>query len=237
MPRICIVGLLAFAFSVPARAALINGDFETGDLTGWRTIVAPEPPGSASVQFIDGSHRLVLDTGLYISGLVTAIQDFTLEGKKPYLLSLDFSATFDARAGGDIGAILYQVASGQVMAGGVVGASKLVTIPTTTLTAVLQPGKNAIGFSVETIGDPQFPVSGTMTIDNIRLTQIPEPTTLSMIAVGLVAITLAMRRKRTAPGRATAVAVPHAPLSVGSTRFAAQRPTDLSRGCQPTGPS
>ena len=53
------IGLVVLALAVPASAALVNGNFETGDLTGWSTDVQVVNPTSyvPDPDFMDGSYR------------------------------------------------------------------------------------------------------------------------------------------------------------------------------------
>lgn len=105
--RWLIVALLLNAvFCAPLTAAgIVNGDFETGDLTGWITASTGEPIPRVNVLSVGGNQLVRLETGDFASGpMVSSLsQSFEVTAENPILtfdvseptLAIDISGTSD----------------------------------------------------------------------------------------------------------------------------------------------
>jgi len=180
------VAIICSSCTLVANAGIINGDFETGDLTGWLYTKS----GSISVQPIDGSYKLVLESNG--GGRPLAFQ--TQESPLHPFVTLEYSGQFSSE-----GSIGFEISiTENAFRRPIVAKSYLVgeseTIPTTKITFPVQliPG-SIISFSIAR--SPQDNLStGMLIVDNVEF--VPEPSAFVLLAMGSVACVCCRRQRR-----------------------------------------
>lgn len=189
MGRLLLTAALLVSLSATVRAEIINGDFETGDLTGWNH----ETNGpTATVVDTGGNHELLLDVNNITDPFGTSVivyQEFSIPGPKPMLLSFDYRGSLDSN-GGSLDyffGVNRHAVSGSL---NVNGSPPSITFEPTTFSTELPPGTYTVGFGIGQ--DIAFP-SGQVFIDNVRLTPVPEPSTVVLLLVGILAIGVGRR--------------------------------------------
>lgn len=185
------------------RAGLIpNGDFETGDFTGW----GPQPGGTpgnvgvASVEFVDGSYRAVIQTivadGPGVSGgeMLTSSSPLTWGNGK--ILQFDASYSY---ATDSLGALVsFEVTTSSQYSLILLHAMQEDFTPlsgSSPMTTYFMPwdGK-AIDVFPTVFTQNSGSVSLTVILDNFQI--IPEPSTWVLVATALCALPLVVRRQR-----------------------------------------
>ncbi len=190
--------------SARASAGLIpNGDFETGDFTGWLPQIGSGPLGSASasVDFLDGSNRAVLtveiESGLgAVAGELFTTTDTASWGSGK-VVQFDLSYSYETNS---IGANVFLAAPSattliflnvtQADATPLSGSS-----PTTTYS--MPWDGNAFNLFPSILTEDAEAASGvslTVILDNVRL--VPEPSTCVLFASALFVAPLLARRRR-----------------------------------------
>jgi PEP-CTERM motif len=200
-----LAGLL-IGNAVFAQNLIQNPGFETGDLTGWLVLNA----GNASVQSPDngpsapGTHNAFLDNQFQANNL--ALQQTTAAGSVGggvlVLYSFDLQSGISLNGGVNFVHIFEQNASGGVIGSGPgllgplfppTGANQWQTY-SGSFTTVAGTDHLTIEFDATTGA-----AAGTeqqVHIDNVVLSPVPEPTSLSLAAIGLLgAWTIRRRRK------------------------------------------
>jgi hypothetical protein len=181
------VALLLSVVPVTAHAVPIvtNGGFETGDLTGWTATGA-----DLAAAWLTGTVEGTSHSGQYFfigfdnSGFATLSQTVATAVGGLYSFSF-FSNTNVPGAAGNI--LRYQIGSGSI-----------VTVPNsfawaeTVTTFVATSVATEIQFYFET-----DPGTGTHRLDDVSVgvEAIPEPTTLSLLGLGLAGLAAARRRR------------------------------------------
>jgi len=173
------VYLLA-ASSAHAQNLVLNPGFETGDLTGW-TIVLGNPTVVTSP----------VNSGSYAGELYKTPDQYGNEGTSRIYQNLTLAAaptvlTFwaDSPLGGSLGVLL--------------DGTILVTTNLPSSTGYVEFTYNG---TVATAGSEQLQFSfspGTskpLYLDDVSVTQIPEPTTIGLVAIGLLGALTIRRRK------------------------------------------
>lgn len=191
MLRVILLAAAVFSSFEAAQGAIINGDFETGDLTGWLDWSDP----SATVKFQAGpwGQMVLLDAGGETdarSGRAWITQEFDVD--KPMWFSFDYKAILYGGRPGD-GAALHLFLSGasQNLYSKFIVPGELVEIPWTTIPTLLSPGHHIIDLvSARSLGGPwgEGAAYALVYVDNVRLTPVPEPSTFALAALGLVAL-------------------------------------------------
>ena len=191
MRRLLFSAALALSLSATAQANIINGDFETGDLTGWES--ATNGP-TVSVEDFGGNHKAVIDfTSSQNGDVAYFVQAFTVDGTKSMLFSFDYEfSAFDV-SGPGVGVDYTMGANGPGNLTGTVFNGQSLSLGPAEFSAILQPGPNGMIFI---IGNNVGTANGQMIIDNVQLTPIPEPCSAVMLAIGglLSALPLQWRR-------------------------------------------
>lgn len=207
--------LIALGFVPPANATLLtNGDFETGDFTGWTTFTT----ASGTIGGAFGLPDVVsFDTdGDSISSLSARFQvgrtsgSGSLEGggifqnitagAGPLTISADIAAqlttVFNNGAAGFFELLLDSVVVDSFDFGGIAGLA--IERASLSSTNVVTAGSHEVrmrmtrGFAIGIfLGDTPFQF-----IDNVTATPVPEPATLLLFGTGLVGVGIGTRRRR-----------------------------------------
>lgn len=186
-----IVALTLPAFSLQANV-LVNGDFNTGDFSGWWTWAAdPDNQGGwiepGDGYAFDGSPSAQLWSASNTPQM-TLVQEFIIGENTSYLLSLTYSGR--GTAAGSVGISidyynagftwldsewipLYEQSPAPNTEGHWLSYSGYFTTPAQTANGVIQ-----------------FRVSDwtTVNLDNVDLSIVPEPATLLLLALGAIAL-------------------------------------------------
>lgn len=96
--KLCATGLFIAIFASSASAAIVNGDFETGDFTGWTVSAIDDlggpidPTPFLSVANVGGNYVADFRTGAFSDGLFIATleQTFTVDAAAP-IVRFDFT--------------------------------------------------------------------------------------------------------------------------------------------------
>jgi len=201
------------------RAAIINGDFETGDFSGWSVDLdadngANDVPGTAQVATIDGSFRAVLTAATnvfadpgnepYSNSLSEISQPFTLT--EAATIAVDVSGNFEAVPapfwpGGEAilqvfiadtnsNAIFYPLHIGSFNS----GYHTIYSFGPLTVAKVVPAGDymlvaHAIASNNGNL-DPGGSVFAQLTVDNFRVLAVPEPSALALLVMAACALPL-----------------------------------------------
>ena len=211
MPRVksCVSGLvLSLALglaTVPARANLVtNGGFETGDFTGWTLTGSGGGVGIDSTSPHSGTYdaAFALANGGTTSALTqsiatTAGQSYSLSFWLLDQATLSGTDTMTVTFGGFTDAVLWSGLSTNSY------ANVQLTVPGSAITGT----STSLGFQASIDPNPSGvpgvgPVGGPFNLDDVVLTAntaaAPEPPAGWLLAVGIVALGLAARRRRAA---------------------------------------
>jgi len=116
--------LIALARMVSANGVISNGDFETGDLTGWTAsviaAVQPPPPLTPliSVSAVGGNHFAVFETGEFATGPFISTLEQTFPVPDNFVLRFDFSFSTDDDATGGGSSPFFDAFAVSLTAGG-----------------------------------------------------------------------------------------------------------------------
>ena len=165
------------------QAAVINGGFETGDLTGWT--VSGAELGVADSNFPrSGSYSFV---GYQNDGFATLSQNFST------LAGAEYELDFWSSASSDPGNILrYQLDAGPIFT-----VSQQPTYALTTGSFTASGSTTTLSFLFETDSG-----TGVWLIDDVSVTQtsaaVPEPTSMAIFGLGALGLAYRARRKQMA---------------------------------------
>ncbi len=214
------LGLAAIMAGGTEAGTIINGDFETGNLTGWNTFtttngtigtpsVAPfdvTGAGSSPAARLDPGVELPARPGLNDGGGLS--QSFTVAGGD-YTFSADVAAYFDGVAGstnddgGTFALLLDDVVLRSIAFGPIDGQQTL----RGTLSSVVT-GLSGGTHELKLLVTRSRPAGGVAAyFDNVGATQIlplavPEPSTLALGGIGAaIGLAAARRRRGTPPAR------------------------------------
>jgi hypothetical protein len=179
MPRciavIAVVAILGISTAV-ADNLIVNGSFETGDVSGWSTDPHPFPSDFGFVtasRASDGTYSMFFDSGLWMW------QQFTVPAGELY------SVTFSVWATGEANNFGVNIWTGPLWDGPLPLTDGWVTYHFDGITA------RGEGLDIVAIG-----ATGGIYLDNIIVeSAVPEPGTLTLFAAGLLGVVGAVRRK------------------------------------------
>ncbi len=206
-----LIVLLVVALTVPAAASsvdLINGDLETGDLTGWVTSSYNYYNNGAKAEVVASLGGDPVDKGDYVLEIndyratVSAASD-VWQADTEYTISLDIWNSpgahnpFISVNPGDNGNPWSGWSSGSPLRFGIGGLGE--TLPDGWMTRTVTfttpgAGDSAIGQPIS-IGFEAWAGNGSGAPDNVRLdniTLVPEPVTLALLGLG----GLTLRRRK-----------------------------------------
>jgi len=197
-----LIGVASVVGVSPSQAAVVNGDFETGDFTAWETIGDTSVSNGQAFLSSNGIDKTNLQTFLGLNPesldalnninvtIGSAIKQ-TVTVNTGDILTFDwvFKAEdylpFDDFSFYTIGSSIYKLAD--VSTVGDYGQKE-----STTSFSVQSPGTYTIGFGVVNALD--FGLSSNLKIDNVKVKPVPEPLTiLGSLAAGSFGV--ALRRK------------------------------------------
>lgn len=195
--------------STCAFAGIINGDFETGDLTGWGG-QENNYSGTTTVSLVDGDYAAVLQvdgqadtsntapTAQYLAFLA---QSFILE--TPGTISFDWKGSLEsiftesAGYGGAVSVVI--TIDGQNTAGLHASGVVLVEQPWTTVTKALNAGPHSIYVTLAR-DVLEAEVAASIYLDNFHMVTVPEPSSALLLLLGAVTH-LGILRSRSASRR------------------------------------
>ena len=205
MGRLLFTGALILALAGRSSAEIINGDFETGDLTGWDVFING-PTISADVQDFGGNKKLVIDFSNGGNGDVAIVsQQINIVGTKQVLFSFDYegAVTSPFPTEPDSGGLTtYFLGAGAIdvkaAIDGTVQPGQTVSFGPATFSAVLPPGAYIVAVNV---GIDIGPVSGQFVIDNFQFTPVPEPSSAVLLSIGGALASLCVLRSQSRRSR------------------------------------
>jgi hypothetical protein len=213
------VGLLMIP--VPASAGLINGDFETGDLTGWTTFVTlhgglgSEPP--AVVLFDTNGDGIASNAARFQVGQVSGnigggapqegggvLQSF-VTGAGELLISVDIAAEGASNASAGLFSLLFDHVVVDTHDFGDIGLSGGLTIERSTLSAstMVTAGSHEMEILMTRgagIGGTPYQYLDDVIVSGSALSPVPEPSSITLLGVGLLITALSRSRRAAAPG-------------------------------------
>lgn len=189
----------ALCFGIARADMVTNGDFATGDLTGWSA------SGNVSVQLIDGSHRAVMDVTVAL-GSIAELDSEQFTVTRPSLIEVDALYSYNIQPG-DL--LVYGGLAAVPIGAGLIGQTDLLTgatvfngvngplglsAPTQTFSMPIDPGTYKIMMGAFVMGPGTSEV--TFNVTNFRIIPVPEPSAIVLGALGLAGLFLFARRKR-----------------------------------------
>lgn len=200
-----------------SRAGIIpNGDFETGDLTGFHPLtpgLANGGTGNVLVQFLDGSHRAVINATAGPSTPSLSAGNAYMNSDLPFTVNVASLFEFDAsysysttatdsdaiRANlGLVGITASPVNSFlQYPISFVISGPGTGSIPDTSFSLPVPPGSYSIATDVHAFNgtNPTGSSSITLVVDNFRIVPVPEPSTIALAISGLACLAWRYRRR------------------------------------------
>lgn len=203
--------VLAGASVVCANAQFVNGNFETGDLSGWT--VGLTPIGATAVQDafqydIDGPGPLGTNfVGRFSVGRattstaeegITLTQSMNLDSGTSYTFTFDWSAWRTVTTSNTQGGIFSLIVDGTIVATQSAGSTSSTAPKYGTVSGVYlatSTGPHSIGALITrpfTIPTPTAPTL-FQGVDNFTVAPVPEPGTMAVVGLGLAAL---LKRKR-----------------------------------------
>jgi hypothetical protein len=202
---VCAAAFVLAASQVSAVNLILNPGFETGNFTSWLvlgstgTIQTPDNGPTAA-----GSYNAFLDNQAPAANL--ALQQTTANGSVAGGVLVNYS--FDLKAGiNAAGGVLFVHIFNQNSVGAVIGQPTGLIGPllvgpsdgnwhtfTGSFTTVANTDHLTIEFDATTGAD-----SGSkeqMHVDNVQLNVVPEPTTLSLVGLGLLGVLMVRRNRK-----------------------------------------
>ena len=199
-----LIGMVVLALALPASAALVNGDFETGDLSGWTTdgnvrlnpdSYVPDPRPSVAVPTVLDQAAPVAD-GQSRAGDGHCQSRNSLGWQEAYCPVNPVKDCYLVGwlAGGASGGLDYWVRAGTAPGDATYGELKLSGVLNWTLVQI--PIGPCLGQSVTvsfgSTGDGTWGAAGYH-VDGLDLVCIPEPAT-GLLLLGLAGLPLIRRR-------------------------------------------
>jgi hypothetical protein len=220
----CAAVLSLMLVAAESRAAIVNGDFETGDLSGWTVDLAADNgpsdvPGTATVETVDGSLRAVLTAAsdVFVDLESGQPQSYSL-AKISQIVTLADAATVAVDISGSYSAIPAAFSPGGIATIGITltntanqsshtllhigsfysGFVTLHSFDTLAVAAVLPAGEYRLeAFAIannEGNLESGGSVEASLTLDNFRLLPVPEPSGLLLISLAALCLIAKARR-------------------------------------------
>lgn len=214
--------LLVFAMAGATQAQLINGNFETGDFTGWtefNTVGGSTPYGQEAggtvlyqvVQFDTAgtgtpSYSAEFEVG-EVSGVIgggglgqgAGIYQYVPLNAGQMNISLDIAAVSPSN-NGDAGTFELLVDGNVVASNPLGGIGYNQTIRSTlSYSGVITAGTHQIAIDIRRGGGTEYPDTPFEYLDNVTLnvTPVPEPATTLFMPVGVIALAFGIQRRQT----------------------------------------
>jgi len=175
-----LLAAYAVLLACPAGAGIINGSFETGDLTGWGSeeiggYIEVVPGGTAGDWFaslkLEGRYVEMPSGTIFGPSYVGVAQRFVVPGDAQYLLFDSWVAGFGT----------LHVSLGDIHAPQIIVTSQA---PATYALDVSDKQGQEVCFT--TLGrDTDVGDNNYAYLDNLRLTDVPEPSSMLMLGAGL----------------------------------------------------
>lgn len=205
--------VLACATGTLANAAFVNGDFETGDLSGWTVTLtengATAAQGAVQVD-IDGPGALgtnfaanfsvgrAVSTITNVAGILLT-QDMVLTAGVQYTFDFDWAAYRSSGGANTQGGVFDMMVNGVSIASQAAGSTSAAAPKYGHVTAQFTPtttGTHTVGAKIGrpfTIPSPTAP-NLFQAVDNFTMSPVPEPSAL--LALGAGALILLRRRRK-----------------------------------------
>jgi hypothetical protein len=205
------LGIALFVVSasrVSATNLIANPGFETGDLTGW-TVINASPYGGVSVRSDENDPLAAGSFNAFASNLYSAAQielqqSTPLGSAGPGTVNYSFDLRLDLSVrGGSFAVHIWDVNSG----GGIIDQGPGLLQPNIsadgswhTFSGTFTAPSNVDHFEIEFDTSVPVPLTGSsaeiMRIDNVSISQVPEPSTISLVGLGLLGILKVLHRRR-----------------------------------------
>lgn len=205
--RFVAAAAIATAVSTSASAQIeltTNGDFETGDLTGWTDFTAPPASFTSSSDASSGAFAGLLDNSATGSGAVIKQANIGIGIVSPGdVITIQFDAKGDAAAGGvHFAEFFSELTGGGTSSSEILGGAPLFppalssayqTYTFTTTAGADVSGGVSLQFNAAT--GANIGSFSTLAIDNVSVSIIPEPASIALLGLGSIAM-LARRRRQ-----------------------------------------
>ena len=197
---------LAMLIASANAQSFVNGDFQTGDFTGWT--IANTANGHSTVQSVDSFD--VTGGGASLAGHfavgqvnfqsgdhegITITQNLNLTGGVAYTFAFDWASS-DPSGNAD-GGTYTLIVNGASIASHATGSITGGVPIRGTLSGVFTPGSTG-SYSVGAMIDRVFLCPGTddsQYVDNFRVSGVPEPASMAVLGLGAAALLRRRRRK------------------------------------------
>jgi hypothetical protein len=202
---VAVAALVFVAGQVSAANLVLNPGFETGDLTSW-SVFGAGSGASVTVQTPDNGPSAPGSFNAYMTNSIAAanlaLQQSTAVGDAiPGLVNYSFDMKGSVSANGGVFFVhIWDINStgGVIDQGpGLLGPYFPSTSSWTTITGSFTAPANVNHLEVEfdcTTGAAAGSAEA-IHVDNVSLSQVPEPTTLTLVGLGMVAAVLGLRRR------------------------------------------
>lgn len=203
--KVLFVGSMAASFCAANAQSFVNGNFETGNLTGWT--VTPTSNGTTDVQDavqydIDAGGPLTTNfAGHFAVGEVIfdstqqgilLTQSLTLTGGIKYTFDFDWAAQGNNNVEGGVFSLIINSTAIITQSAGAIGIAPIVGHITGTFTPT-STGSYAVGSSITR--PFQTPGNLFQYVDNFKVSAVPEPASVLAITLGVAGFAIRRRTR------------------------------------------